>query len=80
MACRKNSWFAGVMSALPRNSDTSRTTMPWLNAWPVRRMVPSVPEATPRNFAGRALITELVLGELKKPKPAPITTWAAITR
>ena len=48
--------------------------MPMLTIWPVRRMVPTVAEATPRNFFSTALIMELVLGDENSPKPVPRIT------
>lgn len=47
---------------------------------PVRRMVPSIPEATPYRFLGTELITALVLGEEKSAKPIPNKAKLAIIR
>ncbi len=42
-----------------------------LNICPVNLIVPSVPEATPKNLFSTELIIAFVLGEEKKAKPKP---------
>ena len=45
--------------------------MPILNTIPIVRIVPSVPEATPKYLFSTEPITALVLGEEKSAKPNP---------
>ncbi len=59
------------ISASPINKCIDMAAMAMLNIIPVRRMVPSVADAVPRNFFSTELITEWVLGEENRPKPTP---------
>ena len=60
-----------MISTGPTRIAIDKVAMPMLSTWPMRRIVPTMAEATPYTFYSTELIMAFVLGEEKSAKPNP---------
>ena len=71
---RKSAAFPIVIFEEPMLRDNITNTIPMLSIWPLKRIVPTVADATPYTSLGTELIIALVFGEENNPNPTPSRT------